>query len=70
MTSDVRVIAATHRDLEEMLAEEAFRQDLYYRINVIRLEIPPLRKRMEDVPLPDHHIKQQKGVKESIRDLE
>ena len=56
LTSDVRVIAATHRNLEEMMSKETFRQDLYYRINVIKLEIPPLRERMEDVPLLINHF--------------
>lgn len=46
---DVRVIAATHRDLERMVEEGKFRQDLYYRLNVIKIDIPPLRKRKEDI---------------------
>lgn len=47
---DVRVIAATHRDLEQMINDGLFREDLYYRINVVSLEIPPLRMRKEDIP--------------------
>ena len=47
---DVRLLAATHKDLETMVKETAFREDLYYRLNVVRIETPPLRKRMEDLP--------------------
>ncbi|MTI81118.1 MAG: PAS domain-containing protein [Firmicutes bacterium] len=47
---DVRIISATHRNLEGMLSKELFREDLYYRLNVVTLEVPPLRERREDIP--------------------
>jgi DNA-binding NtrC family response regulator len=54
---DVRVIAATHRDLEEEISNGNFRQDLYYRLNVIPMRLPPLRERGEDILLlADHFI--------------
>ena len=59
LKANVRILAATNRDLEAMVAERTFREDLFYRINVIKLEIPPLKERMEDVPLLiDHFIQQ------------
>lgn len=51
LTVDVRVITATHRDLPAMIGEGKFRDDLYYRLNVIEIPLPPLRTRVQDIPL-------------------
>ena len=51
ITVDVRIVASTHRDLEAWIAEEKFREDLYYRLNVVNIKVPPLRDRREDIPL-------------------
>jgi two-component system NtrC family response regulator len=58
LRTDVRIIAATNRDLEKRMAEEKFRADLYYRLNVIAITVPPLRQRKEDIaPLVDFFVK-------------
>jgi formate hydrogenlyase transcriptional activator len=56
---DVRIVAATHRALEEMIVEKQFRLDLYYRLNVFPISIPPLRERPEDIPLLVRHFVRQ-----------
>jgi len=53
---DTRIIAATNTDLEELIERKAFRQDLFYRLNVIKIELPPLRERKDDIPLLVEHF--------------
>ncbi|GAA0786935.1 sigma 54-interacting transcriptional regulator [Marinobacterium sediminicola] len=53
---DVRIISATHRNLESAMLSQEFREDLYYRLNVVNLELPPLRERPEDIPLLARHF--------------
>lgn len=64
---DVRVIAATNKDLEKMVSEGMFRLDLYYRLNVVSIKIPPLRERKEDIPILSKHLVDKISKGENIK---
>ncbi len=75
---DTRIIAATNADLEELIAQKRFRQDLFYRLNVIKIELPPLRARREDIPILVRHFvdlynreneKKIEGVTEDVMEI-
>ncbi|HYV56013.1 MAG TPA: sigma-54 dependent transcriptional regulator [Candidatus Nitrosopolaris sp.] len=63
---DVRIIAATNRDLQKALADGVLREDLYYRLNVILLRVPPLRERMDDVPILAMHFVRKYAAREGV----
>ncbi len=65
--SDFRVIAATHRDLSSMVEEGTFREDLYYRLNVMEIALPPLRDRPEDLPLLVHHFIERSNQRHGLK---
>ena len=59
---DTRIVAATHKDLKNAISDGSFREDLYYRLNVISMELPPLRDRLEDIPLLAEHFLERYGL--------
>jgi hydrogenase-4 transcriptional activator len=63
LTADVRIVAATHRDLQAMVGERRFRDDLWYRISVFPIRLPPLRMRREDIPSLASHFAQRAGTR-------
>ena len=68
---DIRLIAATHRNLQDMIRNNQFREDLFYRLNVFPIEIPPLRQRREDIPLLVHYfvLRHSRGMQKHIKSV-
>jgi Nif-specific regulatory protein len=67
ISTDVRIIAATHRDLEGLIGEDRFREDLYFRLNVFPIHVPPLRERPDDIPLLADHFVEKYSVRHHKR---
>ena len=63
LKADVRIIAASNRDLAEMVRHKTFREDLFYRLNIVKIKLPPLRKRKEDIPLLVNHFLKKLNIK-------
>lgn len=70
ITVDVRVLAATNKDLEKMTEEKRFREDLYYRINIVRLKVPPLRERREDIKVLAEHFLGKYSSEKGLRKID
>lgn len=68
LRANVRLLTATHQDLQRKIAEGSFREDLYHRLNVISIELPPLRKRREDIPLLARHFLHQAAEEMGLED--
>lgn len=64
---NVRVLSATHRDLQQAMSEGSFREDLYYRLNVVNLQLPTLEQRAEDIPLLARHVLQQSADRHHVK---
>jgi two-component system NtrC family response regulator len=67
--ADVRVVCATNRDLRQMVTEKTFREDLFYRINLIHIHLPPLRERQEDIPLLVEHFVRQTAAANGLQNI-